>query len=220
MKNAVVLCAGASLSLAISTVASAAVVNSVITADNYYAVYNVSGGTIGYIGRNELGAGGAPGQYNWSQPEPYDFSTDEVLYIAAWSDDQTAQGLLAQLFLDGTALHSGDSRWEVFATNENRGNGSPAPTTAEMTAYVANATTNNLWEAPFVGGGNGIAPWGTIAGITNTAQWMWKNIPGDPDPLRGGSGAAEMLIFRVSVPAPGSAAILALGGLLVARRRR
>lgn len=215
------LSAGAAAALLLSSAAHAVTVSAVITADNHYAVFSTGNTGVVYHGGNELGAGGAPGTYNWSSPEAFNFVADGRLYIAAWSDDSVAQGLLAQILLDGNStLHSGDAKWEVYCTGANRGDSAAHPTTTEMDAHILTADTGNLWETPFIGGANGTGAWGTIAGITNDARWMWCNVPGDANPLDGGSGFGEMLIFRVDVPSPGSAALIGLGGLTLVRRRR
>lgn len=205
----------------IGTAAQADLVTATVTADNHYALYSSAGSTFSYHGGNELGAGGAPGTYNWSIAEPYTFNAGDFIYIAAWSDDSVAQGVLGQFNTTSLGdILTGDPRWEVYATNINLGDGSPHPTALAIGGHVTFATANNLWETPFVGGLNGIAPWGTIAGVSANANWMWKNVPGDPDPLQGGSGAAEMLIFRTAVPTPGAAAIIGLGSVVAMRRRR
>jgi hypothetical protein len=214
------LLAAATVAIA-GSLANAGVIQGTITADNHYALYTSTSGIFSYHGGNELGAGGSPGSYNWSVAEPVTFAEGDFLYIAAWSDDSVAQGVLASFNSPGLGtILSGDPRWQVFATGINRNDGSAHPTTTEVSGHVLNADTNNLWETPFVGGNNGISPWGNIAGISGNARWMWFNTPGDSDPLQGGSAAGEMLIFRTVVPAPSAAALLGLGGLAVARRRR
>ncbi len=200
--------------------AQAATVDAVITADNHYALYSSTGNVFSYHGGNELGAGGNPGTYNWSEPEPYSINVGDYLYIAAWSDDSVAQGVLANIWVDGSPLHSGNAAWEVYKTDINRGDGDAHPLASEIDGHVTFATANALWETPFVGGANGSGPWGMVPGINGDANWMWYATPGDDNPLEGGSGAGEMLIFRTAVPAPGAAALAGLGGLLVARRRR
>jgi len=207
-----------------SQAANAELLTGTITADNHYALYSSTGNVFSYHGGNELGPEGNPGTYNWSQAESYSFNVGDVLYIAAWSDDAVAQGVLGQFHSDtlGTIL-SGDARWEVFGTNVNRGDGDPHPGALEIAGYVNYADTNALWEAPFVGGDNGVTPWGNIAGISEKARWMWMNYPGDPDPLNGGSAGAEMLIYRTVIPTPGSAVLVGLagvGGMIGYRRRR
>lgn len=205
----------------LSAAAHAEPINGVVTADNHYALYTSSGNIFSYHGGNELGSGGAPGAYNWSVAEPYTFEAGDFLYIAAWSDDSVAQGVLAEFNLSTRdSIMSGDSRWVVYGTNINRGDGDPHPDANEIAGHVNYADANSLWETPFTGDANGVQPWGTIAGISDSARWMWKDVIGDSDPLHGGSGAGEMLIFRTVVPAPGSAALLGLAGLLVKRRRR
>ncbi len=214
-------CACAVLALAGTGLARAAIIDAAITADNHYALYTTTNVGLELVGQNEAGASGSPGTYNWSIPEPYSFFALNEVYIAAWSDDAVAQGVLAQVFVDsGESLHSGDSKWEVYATHVNRGDGDPVPTLSEMSGHIADATTGGLWETPFAGGNNGIAPWGSIPGITSAARWMWWNTPGDSDPIHGGSGAGEFLIFRIAVPTPGSAALLGAGALLAFRRKR
>lgn len=209
------------LMTAACSLAHADIINGTITADNHYSLYTSSADVFTYHGGNEIGAGGNPGSYNWSIAEPYTFDAGDFLYIAAWSDDSVAQGVLAQFnFTTRDSLMSGDPRWMVYGTKINRGDGDPHPDATEVAAHVATADSGNLWETPFVGDANGVEPWGMIADISGNARWMWKNVIGDPDPLHGGSGASEMLIFRTTIPAPGSSALLAIGGFFAARRRR
>jgi uncharacterized protein (TIGR03382 family) len=194
-----------------------------VTADNHYALFTSTSGAFSYHGGNELGSGGTPGSYNWSIAETFTLPAADYLYIAAWSDDQVAQGVLAQLHFDtmGDVL-SGDPRWQVMGTNINRGDGDAHPSAVEIAGFVGAADLGGLWEAPFVGGSNGVSPWGTIADISADAQWMWKNVMGDSDPLNGGAGDAEMLIFRIgatSIPTPGAMALFTLGALAMFRRR-
>ena len=215
------------LSLAVvacaSSLAQADTINAVITADNHYAFFSGSSASMTAHGGNELGPGGAPGSYNWSEAETFTFNTSEgYLYIAAWSDDSIAQGLLADLLINGNDYSSGNAAWQVYRTNDNRGDNDPYPTTGQMETYVGFADANNLWEAPAVGNLNGLqAPWSTVPGINmGTARWMWVDNPNQSNPFEPGSGYGEMLIFRIAVPTPGAAALLGLGVLGVSRRRR
>lgn len=194
--------------------------NALVTADNHYALYTGDISGVTFVGRNEIGPGGGPGTYNWSQPESHTFVTGNFIYIAAWSDNSIAQGLLAAINIGLNTLHSGDPRWQVYRSNADRGDGDAAPTNATITSWITTATTGNLWETPFVGGANGIAPWGTVPGIGSDPRWMWTAVPGDVDPLVGGSGYGETLLFRIAIPTPGAVALAAMGGLLVTRRQR
>lgn len=201
--------------------AQAATVQTTITADNHYSLYSSAGGVFSYHGGNELGAGGSNGGYNWSEAETYTFNAGDYVYIAAWSDDSVAQGVLANMLIDGIAMHSGNAAWQVYKTDINRGDGDAHPSAFEIGGHVGFADANLLWETPHVGGANGSGPWGTIAGIDGDAKWMWYATPGDDNPLDGGSGAGEMLIFRTAaIPAPGAAMLAGIGGLVIARRRR
>jgi MYXO-CTERM domain-containing protein len=217
----ITLTATAVLALAAASAANADVVNAVVTADNHYAIYTGSDDAVTFIGRNEMNGGGSPGTYNWSEPETWSFTTGAFIYIAAWSDDAVAQGLLAQINGVSDTYHSGDPRWQVFPTFVNLGDGDAAPSEMQLTAYIADANGGGKWETPHFGGANGIGPWGTVPGIGSDISWMWVQNPGQSDPLQGGSGYGEMLIFRMATtPTPGAAAAMGLGGLTMLRRKR
>ncbi|MGH7241980.1 MAG: PEP-CTERM sorting domain-containing protein [Phycisphaerales bacterium] len=220
MKNLSIAIA-AGLVACVSGVASAEMLDIKITADNHYALYTSAGGLFTYHGGNELGSGGSPGDYNWSLPETYSFDSGDRLFIAAWSDDSVAQGVLAQVFDQyQSALHSGNPAWEVYRTNINRGDGDAHPAIEEIAGHVLTADTLNLWESTYIGEENGVGPWGTIPEIASNARWMWWNNPDAADPLRGGTSAGEMLIFSMQIPTPGALSLAGLGGLCLARRRR
>lgn len=207
--------------VAFAGTAHAGPVTATITADNHYALYTTSGSGVAYIGGNETGTAGSPGTYNWSKAETWNFNAGEYIYIAAWSDNSVAQGLLAQLVMESETILSGDARWEVMSTGIDLNTGASHPTSGDIESWVSLAESNNLWEAPHVGGANGIQPWGVIAGITTDANWMWRGIESG-DPLSGGANHGEFLIFRIPgvVPAPGPIALAGLGGLFMARRKR
>lgn len=205
--------------------ASGDIVQATVTADNHYALYTSFGDEFGYLGGNETGPGGTVGAYNWSYAETYAFEGGDTLFIAAWSDDRVAQGVLGQFYSDTLgSFMSGDARWQVYATNINRGNGDPHPLAGEIRDHVAYANTNELWESVVTGGSNGVTPWRTIAGIDSAAEWMWRGSAGGGDPLRSASGAGEMLLFRMRigniVPTPASVAVLGVAGIAVVGRRR
>lgn len=220
LKTAVASLFAASLAT-LNGAASAELVTGTITADNHYALYSSLGGVFQYHGGNETGYAGSSGTYNWSMAETWAFDAGEYLYIAAWSDDAVAQGVLAEFHSAslGTIL-SGDARWQVYSTDINRGDGDAHPLAGEIAAHVANADAFALWETPFVGDLNGIDPWGTIAGVSDSARWMWADLNTAENPLFGSYGAREMLIFRTQVPAPGALALLSAAALVGGRRRR
>lgn len=226
MKNRTLSVTGICFAAAMAASPAMASFSAVITADNHYALYQEVGGVISLIGGNELGAAGAPGAYNWSLPEAHIIDTAATtIYIATWSDDAVAQGLLAEIDLGGGQyLRSGDAAWEVHCTLVNLGDGSPYPTAAEVAAEEIIADANNGWMAPAVYGPNGsVGPWGAIGGISSAAHWMWGNPDGVANAFEGGASHEEWQLFRIAVPqipAPGvaSAGLMLVGGLL--RRRR
>jgi hypothetical protein len=218
---------GAVLVAGTASFARATVMDFTITADNHYAIYNHLGPGIGdvvalgFIGMNEIGPDGDPGEYNWSLPEHFSFvNTTGVVYIAAWSDDNVAQALLAEVYADATPLHSGHSAWSVYPTGLDLDDFDVRPTESQMAGYIATADSGALWEVPYVGGVNGVSPWGVVPGITTTSRWTWWNRPGDPDPLDGGTGDGEFIIFRLTIPTPGSLALCCAGAIMMLRRRR
>lgn len=92
----------ASMSL-VATQASAYNLSATITADNHYALYlGAAGGTnLRFIGRNELGAGGSPGTYNWSEAESWNatYGAGDYIYLVGWSDNSVAQGWIGEFQL-------------------------------------------------------------------------------------------------------------------------
>ncbi|HEX2837345.1 MAG TPA: PEP-CTERM sorting domain-containing protein [Phycisphaerales bacterium] len=204
----------------------AAMMDFTITADNHYAIYNAVPSmdvttALQFVGMNETGPYGDPGDYNWSLPEHWQFEnlTGKV-YVAAWSDDSIAQALLAQVYADATSLHTGNAAWEVYPTGLDLDDFDVRPTEAQMASYITTADTGSLWETPYVGGSNGVGPWFLVPGITEDASWTWWDRPGDPDPLDGGTGDGEFIIFRLTIPTPGSIALAGVGAAFLARRRR
>lgn len=193
------------------------------TADNHYAIYAEYGGILELIGANESGPSGAPGAYNWSLAETFTFDTPDAIYIAAWSDDRVAQGLLGQLNVDGVESVTGDGGWQVFATGIDLDNDAMAPHFTTVAAQIAYADQIDAWEQPYFGFSNveSTEPWGKIAGVSEDANWIWRNSGrGGVNPLIGNVNHDEFLIFRQEVPTPGALTLFALGGVASIRRRR
>lgn len=223
ISKSVALMSMASLVAFVSGAAEASYI-ATITADNHYAIYVDGPGGVSLVGGNELGAGGAPGTYNWSKAETFTFDTTGHIYIAVWSDDAVAQGLLADVrdTTSGLLLHTGVAPWEVMVTGVTKGDGSPRPAVSEIAAFSLQADTNGEWQTPFVGPKNlsSTAPWGKIAGIDEEARWTWGNPNGVANPLIGGSNHVEYQIFRMTVPGPGVIGLACVGLLAGVRRRR
>lgn len=213
--------ASASLLLLLAGVAQAASVTGSVTADNHYGLYSgdLSGTVMSFYGANEPGSGGAGG-YNWTQPESYSFTTtDQYIYIAAWSDDSIAQGLLADFTIDGNKLLSGDPVWEVWDTGNDLDDGASPPSVVDMGTQIALANSAG-WKQIVVGGVNGAGPWGAVAGIDSNAKWMWYDGAIAGDAFAPGADHGEYLIFRTSiVPEPASLGLLGAGLAVLMRRR-
>jgi MYXO-CTERM domain-containing protein len=210
-------------------VANAAVftVDSRFTADNYYAIYSRDAGDqLTFESRNETGRTGNPGTFNWSLPEDDTFDTNDFFYIAAWSDDAFAQGLLGQATFRGnntiTTILTGDAGIRVFRTGLDRDDNAVQPTADEVEAQVAIANAGNLWRTPSVYLPNlpTTAPWGQVPGITPNAQWIWANSLNGENVFQPGTNAGEYLIFCVPVPGPGALALAGMGMLVLGRRSR
>jgi hypothetical protein len=149
-------------------------ITATVTADNHYALYvgDENGSNLSFIMRNEVGPGGSSGGYNWSSPETKTFDANEgqYLYIAAWSDGSTAQGLIGEFEYNGINVFTGTG-WEWKATNKPVGDYGLAPSTDDVSSEIQ--------EGGFVGvtnfADNGVGPWGNINGIDMNADWMWAN---------------------------------------------
>lgn len=203
----------------------------VMTADNAYAIY--LGDAVSATSMEGSATNLTAGQI-WS-PETYSLTAPDLsyIYIAAWSDDVTKQGLLADfnnLTLGGSVL-SGDPQWDVTATGINLGNIDPPPTLPNLSAQIvlANAGSNPSggWVTPTAsplnnaaGGIHGV----TIAGIDPLAHWMWydSGLDGSPNAPFDGFNHQEYLIFRIPVtaPEPTTAGLILLGGVAMLTRRR
>jgi hypothetical protein len=199
------------------TTAYAVAIEATITADNHYALYfgATNGSFVTFVGRNELGSGGSPGSYNWSQAESFtfDITTGDCIYIAAWSDDATAQGLIGQFVIPdwGATILTNTSDWEVYLTFNDLDDGSEAPTESELGSEISSASWNIVTD--YIA--HGSSPWGYIAGISSEADWIWGSA------LTPGSDYGEYQIFRTKVvPEPATVLLLGIGGAIFLRRYR
>ena len=218
---------------AISNVSLAQVtVSGDLDVDNYAQVF--TGDTAGTSLTLFVGVVSGP-----NSSQNYNFlTTDQHLYIAAWSDDSTQQGLLHDFAMNANPVWSGNAAWEVYATGINFST-IASPTLGSFTTQIgiANAATGGVgtsvtWVPTTVGGiNNGTFPvgnpWVQQASIATNANWVWYdngNQAGAQAPFRGGFDHDEYLIFRTPViPEPGTAVLALLGmtvcGFLPRRKR-
>jgi hypothetical protein len=177
-------------------------VRATLTADNHYGLYYgaVDGSQLALVGRNESGFDGNPGSYNWSLPESFVFEpgTDDYFYVVAW--DGTDAALYPQMWIgqfvsgSGATLLSNLTDWEfiVGGTNPLLVNGSnPLPSNSDLQTLIS----LGAWANPLASAANGATPWGTIAGISSSADFIWN------DTLYAVSSSdASYVIFRARMP--------------------
>lgn len=164
-----------------------------ITADDIYSLYHGNSTKITNVGHDTL----------WTGAEVYNFSamSTDFIYIAAVNVKEQ-QGVLAEFLAKDRLVTTGGSEWQVYFTD--------VPVTelsldtATVLSQIQRADEGNKWQGTVVGGANGVSPWGTIAGISNSTKWMWKNV-GTCSLNATFDGCSEvdnrLLIFRLPVAA-------------------
>jgi hypothetical protein len=191
---------GGSTASTISNVDVRMAVGATLTADNHYALFvgNPDGTDLTFIGRNEVGAEGNPGQYNWSLPETWNFAVGagQELFIVAWDDLIGPRGLMGQFNLPNGTLVTDSSDWvAIVGSGPNPGDYGDVPGTPELQSDISSANSQQTWQAPGGSAPNGTAPWGTIPGIASTAQFIWPDNLSGPVP-----SDAHYAIFRTTIP--------------------
>jgi len=181
-----------------------------LTVDNVYAIY--SGNEMDIYNFHGSAANTTAGQI--SIPETYNFTINDgdVIYIAAWSDDKTAQGLLAEFNIDGTILTTANSQWEVMATGIDLDVGDAAPTMSELTTQINLANAGSVpsggWVPTTLGDVNDTS-WATsgsvhVPSMSSALRWAWYHKPGVPhDTFSYGFDHLEYLVFRLEFPIGG-----------------
>ncbi|MFP6575656.1 MAG: hypothetical protein VB912_10920, partial [Pirellulaceae bacterium] len=123
----------------------------IITADNAYVFGWGDEFVLSYLNGNihnktaaEIFSSGVPG------PETYtniQLNVPDYLYIAAWSDDKTTQGVLAQFTSNNNTVYTGVGDWRVFSTGIDKDDGSNPLTKADINAQIALAnSTIGAWK--------------------------------------------------------------------------
>ena len=183
-----------------------------LTADNVYAIYtgDATSATAYHGGDSNTDA------QDIRDAESYNFTMNngDVIYVAAWSDDGTSQGLLAEFNIDGAILTTSHTDWEVMATGIDLDVASPEPTLAELTAQIVLANAGNVpsggWVPSVIGDANdGTGPNFPTLEVTSMAQtvnWAWYdsgNCMGADQPFSDGCDHDEFIVFRLVLPLGG-----------------
>jgi hypothetical protein len=191
--------------------ASAAMISGTLTADNHYGLFtgNKDGSILNFIGRNEKGAAGSPGAYNWSQAETWKFNINpgDYLYTVVWDDGAVAESWIGEFNLEsGEKLLSDASKWEyVVSKSKNPGENGDVPLTSELTSEIQNAK----WTGSNALGKNGINPWGFIQEVSADASFL--NVS-NPNSMNYTIFRTKNAVVTKDVPEPvSSSALLAFG---------
>jgi hypothetical protein len=203
-----------------------------VTADNAYALYlSTSDLTLGTAIPGANNYGGPAGQ--WSTSTTYTVNlTAPAYYLHVVGSNYTPQN---GLWSDPGTPNGGGGNPDGFigsfsisgSSNYTFGNGTAAldTNTANWTGIAA--SDNTSWTTPVSAvqsyGTNGVAPWGTVSGISSTAEWIWSN----PDNTQY-ADLSTLITSTTSrsgqTPLPGALPLLASGlgafGLLRWRKKR
>lgn len=219
----------AAAALSAPFLAHATAVTGRIEVDNYWMLYSGPTDGSGLALHDPVGGSGVQIGPNTQNPPQYDFTTsNDWLYLVAWSDDAVLQGAAVDLLVDGTRVLQSGFDWEVFATGIDVDGIADAPSAASVTAQIQTANANAGWVDPAV---ESISTFSSLIGVTAAnfpAQDLMWNDSGDsasPNaPFTSGFNHGEYLVFRTSladasVPEPGAVALIAFAALLPVVRR-
>jgi hypothetical protein len=138
-------------------------------------------------------------------------SGDRFLYLACWSDNNAAQGLLLDFTINSSfgtlQAFSGSQLWKV-APGDSDIAGCSSPTEASIAAAMASRIPTMSFVDVAVGcnnppiGVNCYDRWGHVAEISASARWMWFNSGLQASvnaPFEPGFNHREFLIFRLDL---------------------
>jgi len=209
----IILGAAAAISgLCTSTAAYAWNVDVQLTADNAYAIYtgDANGVSAFHGGDENVTAADIRAAESYS----FTMADGEAIYVAAWSDDGIAQGLLAEFNIDGTILTTSNSDWEVMATGIDLDVSSSAPSLVDLSAQIALANAGAVpsggWVPSTIGvlndGNSSVYGTQLVSSMASTINWAWYdsgNCSSANQPFSGGCNHDEYLVFRLPLPLGG-----------------
>ncbi len=191
----------------------------ILTADNHYALFvaDREGNGLKFIGRNELGPEGNPGEFNWNLPESWNFdvNTGDHLYVLAWNTSLPGMYIGDFTLPDTSKLFSNATQWENYVSGNITPEINGLPSFSNLSAEIAAAK----WSAPQAFVANGSPTWGTIPGIDPAAHHIWHDTF-DLGTQQGGpevsSSFGHYAVFRTDATVlSGPAPVIANSGLVV-----
>lgn len=190
----------------LATVSHAYTVKGAITCDNETMMFTASSDNPGL----QLHSVGVHACWPYAQVVNVT-SSDRFLYLACWSDDYAAQGLLLDFTVSspfGTLLaFSGSQLWKVAAGDSNIA-GCSSPLEADIAGAMASRIPTMSFVDVAVGcsnppiGVNCYDRWGHVSEISATARWMWFNSGLQVSvnaPFEPGFNHREFLVFRLDL---------------------
>jgi hypothetical protein len=206
MRQIRMLLVGAALTLFLTRTASAQITVRMV-ADNFFA---------GYTG---TATSATTQHFSGAWPTPFTGASfnpaGPYLYVAAWDDGKSLQGLLGDVKRGSGVAPTGSPLWEVCATNQPlTSSAGAAPSPAALTTQIVACNSGNRWHAPSAGPNNvnagsnqvpsGMNLWGNVAAIEPTANWIWNTdgttaCAGANGFLQGSCNPGEYLIFRINL---------------------
>lgn len=148
-------------------------VGATLTADNHYGLYygQADGTGLTFVGRNEFGDLGDPGDFTWTAPETwmFDAGQGDHLYVVAWDDD-VRQMWAGDFQVPFGLLGSNLTDWQYFiSSNDNPGRFGDVPPLATVAAEISTA----VWANPTASAPSGHI-WGGIPGIS-LGDFVWHD---------------------------------------------
>lgn len=198
-----------------TTSAHAVNITATLTADNHYGLYygQADGSGLTFVGRNEKGTSGDPGQFNWSLPETFNLNANngDYLYVLAW-DDGLPQNWIGEFKLaSGVSLLSNTSDWVYqIGSGANPGEFGDVPLLTTVASEIGSAT----WKIPQVSAPQGTPPWFTIPGISSQARFIWHDSLDNDSSSDGNYVIFRTKVAIISVPEPSTLSAIAVAGVM------